>query len=150
MIEFGVYAPDEATFWQSWQNAGIVDANRNFLPEYSNGVQLTAGAWGGQVVKTPAVMDGMTVVTPAVIVPGWHCNVRVYGPLEAEMTYSLPQTDADGNLLSIWERTWAADIFQLSYHEADPETGVPAGWSNANGVKYYDLRALSSPSNVWA
>jgi hypothetical protein len=149
MITFGVWAPDEATFWASWQAAGIVDANRNFKPEYSNGIQLTT-SWGGQVVKTPAVMDGMTVVTPAVMVPGWHCNVRVYGQLEAEFTYGLAQTDANGDVKDIFDRTWAAEVFTLTEQAADPVTGFPAGYRNSQGVTYTDARNFSSPSNVWA
>lgn len=134
MIEFGVYAPDEETFWQSWQSAGIVDEDRRFKPEYFNGVQTTAGAWSGQI-------EGVN---------GWHCNVRVYGPLAAEMTYGLPQTDANGNLLDIFDRTWAAEVFQLTEQPADPTTGFPAGYRNSNGVTYADSRNFSSPANVWA
>jgi hypothetical protein len=149
MINFGVWAPDEATFWESWQTAGIVDAQRNFKPEYTNGIQLTT-SWGGQVVKTPAVMDGMTVITPAVMVPGWHCNVRVFGPLEAEFTYGLAQTDAYGNIKDIFARTWASEVFTLTEQAADPTTGFPAGFRNSQGVTYTDIRNFSSPSNVWA
>jgi hypothetical protein len=149
MINFGIWAPDEATFWQSWQTAGIVDENRNFKPEYSE-IQITAGAWGGQVVKTPAVMDGTTVVTPAVMVSGWHCNARVFGSLEQQFIYGLNQTDQDGNLLDIFDRTWAAEIFQLTEKPEDPETGFPAGYRNNTGVTYTDSRNFSSPSNVWA
>jgi len=149
MIAFGVWSPDEATFWQSWRDAGIVDENRNFLPEYSNGIQLTT-SWGGQVVKTPAVMDGMTVVTPAVMVPGWHCNCRVYGALEYQFTHTLAQTDAEGNLLDIFQRTWAAEVFKLIEQPENAETGFPAGYRNDTGVTYTDSRNFSSPSNVWA
>jgi hypothetical protein len=149
MIHFGVWAPDEATFWQSWRDAGIVDENRNFLPEYSNGIQLTT-SWGGQVVKTPAVMDGMTVVTPAVMVPGWHINARVFGTLAQQFIYGLKQTDEDGHLLDIFDRTWAAEVFQLTEQPANAVTGFPAGWRNTSGVTYTDARNFSSPSNVWA
>lgn len=150
MINFGIWAPDEATFWASWQAAGIVDENRNFKPEYSNGIQITAGSWGGMVEKTPAVMDGTTVVTPAEMVPGWHCNARVFGPLEHQFTYGLAQTDAQGAILDVFDRTWAAEVFLLIEQPADPVTGFPACYRNSQGVTYTDARNFSSPANVWA
>jgi hypothetical protein len=132
-IDFGIYASDEETFWQSWRDAGIVDENNNFLPEYSDGIQLST-SWGGQI-------DG---------VPGWHCNARVYGPLEAEFTYGLDQTDEHGQLLDIFERTWANMVFSLTEQPVDEATGFPAGWRNDTGVTYTDTQNFSSPSNVWA
>jgi hypothetical protein len=149
MLTFGIWSPDEATFWTSWRNRGIVDAQNNFMPEYSNGIQLTT-SWGGQVVKTPAVMDGTTVVTPAVMVPGWHCNARVFGSLEQQFIYGLNQVDENGQLLDIFDRTWAAEVFGLTEQPADPDTGFPAGWRNGVGITYTDSRNFSSPSNVWA
>ena len=137
MINFGVWSPDEATFWQSWRNAGVVDENNEFTAEYGNKIEI-ATSWPGIVTNAEGVA-----------VPGWHTNVRVSGPLEAEMTYGLPQTDADGNLLSIWERTWAAEVFQLVEQPSDPVTGFPAGYRNSLSVTYADAATFSSPSNVW-
>lgn len=148
MINFGVWAPDEATFWSSWQAAGIVDASRDLNPGYTE-MQI-ATSWPGIVVKTPAVMDGMTVVTPAVLVPGWHTNVRVYGSLAAQFTAGLPQTDAQGALLPLFTRTRAAQVFGLSPQAADPDTKFPAGMRNSTGVTYCDVTEFKSPSNVWA
>lgn len=174
MITFGIWSPDEATFWQSWQTAGIVDENRDFKPEYSE-IQITAGAWGGQVDKpvmvtqyledefgNPVLDEYGQQVTRQVQqvdgdgrpmfenVPGWHCNARVFGSLEQQFIYGLNQTDANGNLLDIFDRTWAAEVFQLSEQPEDPETGFPAGYRNNTGVTYTDSRNFSSPSNVWA
>jgi len=148
-LKFGVLATTEQAFWDSWEAAGIVDSNRNFTSEYP-GIEVST-SWNGQVVKTPAVLDGNgNETTPAVIVNGWHCNVRVTGPLVAEMTYGLDQFDEDGNLKSIFDRTWATNIFQLTYQEADPATGFPAGYRNASGtVSYADPPDFSSPSLVW-
>ena len=85
------------------------------------------------------------------MVSGWHCNVRVTnsGGLVDEMTYGLPQTDESGNLLNVFDRTWAVNIFQLSEQPADPETGFPAGYRNATGVTYCDARDISTPENTW-
>lgn len=51
---------------------------------------------------------------------------------------------------SIWERTHAAEAFQLTLQPADPETGFPAGMRSPSGVVYADGEHFSSPSNVWA
>lgn len=131
MIAFGVWAPDEATFWQSWIDAGICSAPNVFTPEY-RGIEVTT-TWPGIVING----EGEPV-------PGWHCNVRVVGPLEAEFTYGLPQEG------TIWERTWAAEVFGLTPQESDPVTGFPAGYRNGSGVTYADPAAFLSPSNVWA
>lgn len=148
MINFGVWAPSEQVFWDSWQAAGIVDEERRLKPGYTE-MQL-ATSWPGIVVKTPAVMDGMKIVTPAVLVPGWHANVRVYGALAQEFTYTLPQTDADGNLLPLFQRTWAAEVFGLTDQPANKDTKFPAGMQDKNGVTYCDVADFKSPSNVWA
>lgn len=132
MIVFGIWSPDEATFWQSWITAGICSAPYVFNADYQE-VQVTAGSWGGQI-------EG---------VDGWHCNARVWGALEAEMTYGLDQYDAQGNLKDVFDRTWAPQIFQLTEQEADETTGFPAGYRNNSGVTYCDYSHFSSPSNVW-
>ena len=132
MIEFGIWAPDRDTLIQSWEDAGILDADGAFTPEYP-GVQWT-DSWSGAI-------EGIA---------GYHCNVRVSGPLVAEMTYGLNQTDADGNLLNVFDRTWAAQIFQLTDQPADETTGFPAGMRNGTGVTYCDIRDFRTPSNVWA
>jgi len=132
MIEFGLWAPSREAVIQSWVAAGILDVNGIPTPDYS-GVQMT-DSW-------PGIIDG---------VAGYHCNVRVSGPLVAEMTYGLPQHDAGGNLLDVFDRTWAAQIFQLTAQPADPVTGFPAGMRNSAGVTYCDIRDIVTPSCVWA
>ena len=140
MIQFGVWAPDEATFWASWIARGICTAPHVFAPQYS-GIETTH-SWDGIVTKqTGTDENGLPIMTP---VPGWHTNVRLSGPLEAQFTAGLPQTG------TIWERTHAATVFGLTLQDADPETGFPAGMRSSAGVVYADPSAFSSPSNVWA
>lgn len=43
-----------------------------------------------------------------------------------------------------------ANGFVITEQPADQTTGFPAGYRNADGVTYCDVRDLSSPSNVWA
>lgn len=148
MIEFSLWSPDEATFWQSWIDAGICSAPREFTAAYPGIMISDQSSQGWTPTRaTGEIVDGVPVMAP---VPGWHANARVHGPLVAEMTYGLEQTDEDGNLLSVFDRTWANLIFHLTQQPADLATGFPAGWRSATGVTYCDPRYFSSPSNVWA
>lgn len=154
-IDFCVWAPDEATFWAGWIAAGIValdpDTGRHVpTAEYRNGFVISDQTSQGWVPTRPTGAvddDGNPIMEP---VPGWHANVRVYGDLAAEMTYGLNQVDADGNVLDVFDRTWATHVFQLTQQPADPVTKFPAGYRNSDGVTYCDTRDLKSPSNVWA
>ena len=143
IIDFAVRAPDEATFWQAWENAGIVgydaERNREFAAEYRE-IAISSQTSDGWV---PTRSDGE-------IVPGWHANVRVYGDLALQMTAGLPQYDADGNLLDVFQRTHAVQVFGLTEQPTDPVSGFPAGYRNSTGVHYADTAHLKSPSNVWA
>lgn len=129
-ILFGVWAPSEQAFWDSWIARGICTEPLVYAPGY-------------EYIETTHTWDGI-VYRDGAPVPGWHTNVRVSGPLEAQFTAGLPQTG------TIWERTHAATVFGLTLQEADPETGFPAGMRSAAGVTYADASAFSSPSNVWA
>lgn len=147
-IRFAVWAPDEATFWASWQQAGIVDAERNVMPEYRNGFAIsdqTSQGWTPTLDTGQVDGDGNPIMEP---VPGWHANVIVYSPLAAEMMYGLNQTDEDGDLLDVFDRTWATHIFQLTYQDADPVTKFPAGYRSSQGVTYCDARDIKTPTNV--
>lgn len=134
MIRFGVWAPSEEVFRTSWIEAGILlDQPGYNLSDQYLGVELSIDqGW-------PGIIEG---------VPGWHCNVTVTGPLVAEMTYGLNQTDEQGNLLSVFDRTWAPQIFSLTEQPEDPITGYPAGYRNSAGVMYADYRDFSTPANV--
>lgn len=149
-IDFAVLAPDEATFWAGWIAAGIVDENHATTAEYRSGFVIsdqTSQGWRPTRPTGEVDADGKPIMEP---VPGWHANVRVYGDLAAEMTYGLAQTDSDGNVLDVFDRTWATHVFQLTEQPADPVTKFPAGYRNSDGVTYCDTRDLKSPSNVWA
>ena len=159
MLSFGVWSPSKEAFFQAWTDAGIgqmveQDGQQvwQYNEPYRGAIQTTADSWSGIIVKTPAVLDEDGVeITPAVMVDGWHCNVRVHGQaLIDQFIQGLPQTDEDGNLLSIWERTHAAAFFQLTEQPADPATGFPAGFRAPSGVTYADIQDFSSPANVWA
>lgn len=150
MLEFGIWAPDEPTFWQSWIAAGICTEPRIWTPEYSDFVQITD--WHSGRIPIPAVLDAEgNEITPASLKAGWFANCRVSRSLAQEFTYGLPQHDPEtGELLDIFDRTWAAQVFGLAEQPANLETNFPAGWRNSLGVTYTDKRNILTPYNVWA
>lgn len=142
-LEFAIWAPDEATFWQSWIDAGICTEPYIWTPEYSDLIQLTDWDSGqisilGENGEIVGVKDG------------WFANCKVTGSLAQEFTYGLNQHDENGELLDIFDRTWATQVFGLTEQPANPDTGFPAGWRNSAGVTYTDMRNILTPYNVWA
>ncbi len=108
------------------------------------------------VVKTPAVMDGMTVITPAVIAPGFHFNLRIYGDLEDV----LRNNSADHEETNWWNKVKLKNYIDTKLGSsgslANKEvTGakLPGGyeWSvGPNKVRLYDGALVNARSNVWA
>lgn len=137
-IPFALWSPDEDVFWNSWIIAGICTEPHVYTPEYP-GIFMSDQTSQGWIPKKNGE-----------IVLGWHANVYISGPLVEQFTYGLPQFDQDGNLLPLFDRTWAAEVFRLTEQPADPVTGFPAGFRNADGVTYCDIRDLKSPTNVRA
>lgn len=149
MISFSLWSPDEVTFWQSWIDAGICTAPREFTAAYP-GISISDQSSQGWTPTraTGEIVDGVPVMAP---VPGWHANVRITHPaMVAQFTAGLHQVGESGELLPLFERTHAAAVFGLVEQEANAETGFPAGYRNETGVTYCDQRDITSPTNVWA
>lgn len=134
-IRFTIRADTEETVRQQWIAAGILEDSPgwNFKPTYNVEITATQG-WSG-------VIEG---------VPGWHANAIARGVTYEAMTEGLPQTDAEGNLLPLMQRTWAAYVFGLVETAAiDPTSGFPfQATTEAGDIQYGDPADLSSPSNV--
>jgi hypothetical protein len=153
-LDFALRATSEQAFWDSWITAGICTAPNVFTPEYP-GISIssqTDQGWVPSQATGVMLTDELGNEYPERIpVSGWHANVRVTGPLVAEMTYGLDQTNPDGTIKSIFDRTWATNVFSLTWQEADPISVFPAGYKNPAGtVSYCDPVDLKSPTNVWA
>lgn len=114
----------------------------------------------GPITKTPAVYDeDGEIVTPAVIVEGHHVNLvatgalasmLVMGPPDAEGNPTvLPQTDAEGNLLSVFERTNILGLIPGLVWTPLPSDGVPSGYQGPNGVCLFDPAVVTSRSRVF-
>lgn len=148
-ISFAVWAPSRDIFWQSWIDAGICQRDERgnivFRPHYQ-GIEVS-DSWSGVITKygTETTPDGLPIPR---LLPGWHTNVYVRGPLVEAFTAGLPQMDEQGKLLSIWDRTWAAQPFQLQERPRDDVTGFPAGYRNSAGVCYADLADIATSANV--
>lgn len=109
----------------------------------------------GPITKTPATFDELgNELTPAVVVSGWHVNVRYYGAAAEALTQGLEQFDSDGIERDLFERTRILDLI-------DARTGSPMSWSqnvapfppgyaNSDGVRVYSPDLIATPSRVWA
>lgn len=135
-IPFTIRSGDgEEAFRAKWIEAGILlnEPGYVFAPAYD--VEITAAqGWSG-------IIDG---------VPGWHANAIARGVTAEAMTQGLAQTDAEGNLLPLMQRTWAAYVFGLVETAAvDPASGFPYEAATVDAViQYGDPADISSPSNV--
>lgn len=150
-LEVLAWAPDQKTAHAFMQAIGIVDEDINPIVS----VQIDEI---GSIVQTPAVINPVTmqVTTPAVLFPGYYVNVRYYGDSEAALIGDLPQTDSEGNLLDLFDRTHLLD---LAYQRAqitltwsafsnDP---LPPGYMDIlTTVKLYDPAMVPNRSRVWA
>lgn len=116
MISFAAHAPTEADFWADWIQAGICKAPYEWTPAYS------------EIQITDQTRDGWVPMKDGEPVPGWHANIRVYGSLAEQFIAGLPQTDANGVLLPLFERTHAAAVFGLILTPANEETNFPAAY----------------------
>lgn len=105
------------------------------------------------IVKTPAVIKDMTVVTPAEIVPGWHWNMRFYGSSEE----TLRKPEPEGGWLpehDIFDRTYINELVagrtgEIPNWVASAEDIIPPGYEAGN-CRAFDPSLISTRTNVWA
>jgi hypothetical protein len=108
----------------------------------------------GPITKTPATED-----TPAVVIEGHHVNllaidpivaVLMQGPPDAEGNPTvLPQYDADGKLLGVFERTNILSLIPGMVWTPIPGPGVPGGYEGPNGVCLFDPAVVHNRARVW-
>jgi hypothetical protein len=155
-IDVTAWASDRTTGIATLQALGIadVDANGDIYPLVSAHIHPARASEDIAIVKTPAVYDGMTLVTPAEIVPGWHVNIRYYGQTALNLLAEVPEggwTEADG----LFERTTILDLIDARTGQAPQwyaleEIPQPPGYQMAGGaVRLYDPALISSQSCVW-
>ena len=108
----------------------------------------------GPITKVPATED-----TPAVIIAGHHVNLMatgaiasmlVMGPPDAEGNpTTLPQYDAEGNLLSVFQRTNILTLIPDLVWTPIPGPGVPGGYEGPNGVCLFDPAVVHQRARVF-
>jgi len=144
MIDFLFRSLTRKDFEAMARTALFIDAENNPLP----GITIDP------TIGTPEYETGIPIIdipspddeTPAVLKTGWHCNVRVSGGREQEEIEGLPQTDENGNLLPVSQRTHFGMTFT--------NTGNVIADGTAEGIQYANVALLNeltieSPQRVW-
>lgn len=114
----------------------------------------------GPITKVPATYDAEgNIITPAVVIEGHHVNLvawgemaqmLIQGPPDAEGNpTTLPQYDAEGKLLSVFERTNILQLIPGLVWTPIPGPGVPAGYEGPNGVCLYDPAVVHNRARVF-
>jgi len=138
MIEIYFAAPDRET----WA-AAVVTHGFAKLDEHGT-LEPVAGA---QFAEVPELCDPETGEP----IPGkFHCNVRVYGALEAMLTAGLPQIEPDGRRVGLFDATHILDIVPGLEWVAVSDDPVPPGYEGATGVRIFDPAFVATPRLVWA
>jgi len=114
----------------------------------------------GPITKVPATYNAKgKELTPAVIIAGHHVNLLatgalapmlMIGPPDAEGKPTvLPQYDADGNLLSVFQRTNILSLIPGIVWTAIPGPGVPGSYKGPNGVCLFDPATVNNRARVF-
>ena len=114
----------------------------------------------GPVTKVAAVYDEEgDIVTPAVVIAGHHVNLMatgaiasmlMMGPPDAEGNpTTLPQYDAEGNLLSVFVRTNILGLIPGMVWTPIPGPGVPGSYEGPNGVCLFDPAVVHNRARVF-
>lgn len=146
LLELYTWTPDKQTLLEglALYGFGSFDEEGNFYPHPE--VQISHI---GPIPKTTGAdpETGEPIIT---LVEGHHANLRCFGELAQWFIDGKPQTDSEGNTLSIFERTKLLDIIEGLEFEPLPYEGVPAGYRGPNGVVLIDPASVATPYNVWA
>jgi hypothetical protein len=134
-------------------NIATVDEQGNIVPIAEVQIHPSRPTEAITIIKTPAVMDGTTVVTPAEIVPGFHWNMRFYGTSEA----TLRKPEPEGGWLSehdIFDKTYINELVAgrtgtIPNWKGGAEDPIPPGYE-AGGCRAFDPSLISTRANVWA
>ena len=114
----------------------------------------------GPITKVPATYDAEgNVLTPAVVIEGYHVNLLAYnevaamlviGPPDAEGNpTTLPQYDAEGNLLGLFVRTNILTLFPDLVWTPIPGPGVPGGYEGPDEVCLFDPAVVNNRARVF-
>lgn len=97
----------------------------------------------GEIEKTPAVFDEEgNIVTPAVVIPGYHVNLVATGWLADMLTAGLP---TEGTL---FERTRILSLLGTMNWQPSA-VGEPPGYVGTSGVKIFDPNVINQRARKW-
>lgn len=106
----------------------------------------------GPITKVHAVYSGPMgtgeLVTPAVVIEGWHANLCAYGELAEMLTAGLAQSNEDGSPKGLFERTRITALLPQLTDDAAKD-GVPAGKIGPKGLKLFDPAIVNNRHRVW-
>lgn len=151
-IHVGCHAPDRDTFVASMVKYGLgVMEDGEFIPhrELRISEEFTPVRPTGEVDK-----DGFPISEP---IPGYHCNLWAIGKL-AEALIHHPITGevypqkSDNSMKDVTERTRMKDVATSGKFVERGVRGnekLPRGFESDN-CRFFDLKHLSTPANVWA
>ena len=114
----------------------------------------------GPITKVPATYDAEgNILTPAVIIAGHHVNLMATGAIASMLVMgppdeegnptTLPQYDAEGNLLSVFQRTNILGLIPGMVWTPLASEGVPSGYEGPNGVLLFDPAVVNSRARVF-
>jgi hypothetical protein len=158
MIDFLLLAVQRASFEQLMQREGFMDASGQpalgadidpapGTPEYATGIPIVAPA-------SPKASQGLPSEAlakeggPPEFVQGFSANVRLSGALEQAQIAGIPQTDEQGNLLPLRERSKFGQTMSIDGVEWIGMNGITTGISDG-GVTFIDPESIASQQRVW-
>lgn len=106
----------------------------------------------GPVTKVQGTYDEEgNELTPPVIVDGHHVNFRVGAELSYILTQGLPQSDEEGNPLTIWERTRILQLIPELTSTTLTEIGEDGqtGYVGLSGMKLFDPSVVTKQARRW-
>jgi hypothetical protein len=147
MIDFLLLAVQRASFEQLMQREGFMDASG----------QPALGADIDPAPGTPEYETGIPIVAPPgpppgggppEFVQGFSANIRLSGALEQAQIAGIPQTDENGDLLPLRQRTKLGQTMSIDGVEWIGVNGITTGISDG-GVTFIDPESIASQQRVW-
>jgi hypothetical protein len=142
-VELYLWAPDRASFLAAMVDNGFLTIEKDGTELWHPEIQVDEI---GPIMKRPPVFDDQdNIVTPAVMIPGHHVNLRGFGRLLGQLTAGKAQEG------SIFERSRILETLKGPLSSVPKsQIGVPAGYRGPHGVVIYDPASILTPFRVWA
>jgi len=155
MIEITCWAPtrqEAIAFMQAVAIATVDAKTGEIVPIAEVVIHPTRPDETIAIVDVPAVMDGMMVLKPATLVPGWHWNMKFHGSSAARLTKPTPE----GGWLpehDVFDRSLIRELVEQRTSLspswiASAEDKIPPGYA-VNNVRAFDPALIATRANIW-